>query len=210
MEIKEYSYDAAPVKGLNFKAKSFIVKTQDYVYIISPAKFDEKTIDSLREYALPLIFIAPTNFHNNGLATMKELFPNAQFFGPKRSANQSGVKLQKTQDLPLDPEFKAIYIEGNKSLAETVFLHGPSESLIVTDILFNMKHKVNLLARFVFKVYGTYHKLAQSKLVMITANDKELFRKSLHDLTKLNFKKVLLNHGDHISKDQFDEVMLNL
>jgi hypothetical protein len=141
---------------------------------------------------------------------MKESFPNAKFYGPKRSAKQSGVELINTKNLPNDPEFKAILIEGNKSMSESVFIHNPSDSLIVTDIIFNMHHKMNLASTLLFKCYGTYKKVGQSIAIKMTADNKKILIKSLQKLTELNFKNVLLNHGDHLSKENFDEFIFSL
>jgi hypothetical protein len=210
MNIIEYNYDASPGFGINFKAKSFLCETSKFLYIISPARFDAEMIKKIKFYSKEIIVIAPNNFHNIGLSLMRKHFPSAKIYGPKRSAKQSGIKLLNIKDLPEDSDFKGILIEGNKSLSETVFIHAPTKRLIVTDILFNMHNEMNLTSTILFKLYGTYKKLGQSILLRLTANDKNLFIKSLKSLVELEFEKVLLNHGDHISKEEFKKFILNL
>jgi hypothetical protein len=209
MNIIEYKYDASPGLRIEFKAKSFICETSSYLYIISPAKFDEVTFNKIKSFSKDIIIIAPNNFHNIGLSFMKEKFPDAKFYGPKRSAKQSGMDLLNTRYLPEDSQFTAVFLEGNQTLSESVFIHTPSKSLIVTDIVFNMHHKMNLISTLVFKAYGTYKRLGQSFVLKLTADDKPLFRKQLRELTKLDFEKVLLNHGNHISRDEFNKFILS-
>lgn len=208
--VNTYNYQASPGLGIIFPAKTFFLETQKFYYIISPARFDEREIKRLKEIKKQIIVIAPNNFHNIGLAPLKENIIAAKFFGPKRSAVQSKVELEKTTNLPKDDELEAIFIKGNKSLSETVFIHRPSKSLIVTDLLFNMHNKTNLTSTLLFKMYGTYKKLGQSVVLRLTAHDKKEFLKSIKDLTKLDFENVLLNHGEHISKKEFDKFVLSL
>ncbi len=206
--ILYYSYVANTGLGIQFRSKSFLVETQDELIIISPANFDQEMIKNIKESPLKKVFIAPNNFHNINLAKMKSLFPDASFYGPKRSEEQSGVVLIRNKELDISDEIIPIKIYGNYKLMETCFYHSPSKSLIITDLLFNMHHKMNFPTRAILTIAGAYHKLNMSRLLKFTINDKDLFIKSLKSLLDYPFEHVLLNHGDRITRKEF-EIFVN-
>ena len=76
---------------------------------------------------------------------LRKKFPEAKFYASKRSAKQSEMDLLNTRDRSWDSKFTAVFLEGNKALSESVFIHNPSQSLIVKDIVINMHNRMNLI-----------------------------------------------------------------
>jgi len=207
--VSIYPYVANTGLGIKFTAKSVLLKTDKQLIIISPANFDEEMINSIKESKLEKVFIAPNNFHNLNIKKMKETFPDAQFFGPKRSEQQSGVKLTRNRELNISNEITPIMIDGNFKLNETCFYHAPSESLVITDLLFNMHHKMNFSTKLALTCAGAYHKLGMSRFLQMTINDKEKFKTSLNSLFDYPFKRVILNHGENITREELKNFIQN-
>lgn len=197
-------YKANAGAGVIFPAKTIIVRGEKNIYIISPKDLNKEECKFLVDSNKNLIFISPNNVHNIHLKTMKDKFPNAEFYGPKRSAKQSGVNLEKTSNLKAHNELIPIFIDGCKTLSETCFYHEQSKTLIATDLLFNMHHKMNFASRMAFIMAGAYHKLNMSRLIRVSRNDKKAFRNSLEKLLESPFENMILNHGESITRAEFE------
>jgi hypothetical protein len=197
-EIEIIHYKASLGLGVIFPVKTFIIKETDHIAIISPCDLPADIIETLKQDNRDLIFIAPNNFHNGHIKKMKMTFPNAQFYGPKRSARVSGVELKNTKELKLK-DTDIYFILGNNSLSESCFFHKPTSTLIVTDLLFNMSHKMNISTKIMMKLVGTYKRIATSRMVRASIKDKELFNTSIQTLINLAPKKVIPSHGNEFS-----------
>ena len=147
IEILHYKAGGA---GVVFPAKTFIIEEEKSILIISPCLLNEETTDRFKNTTKELIFIAPNNFHNLYLKSMYDLFPNAKFYGPKRAAKVSGVKLQNIEDFS-SPNVETVYIQGNPSLSETCFLYKPNKTLVVTDLFFNMNDEMSIMTKMVMR-----------------------------------------------------------
>ncbi len=202
-DIHVFEYDANAGFGVVFKSKSILIKGESFDYIVSPKNFTKEEMAIFSNDEARLIFIAPNNFHNLYLKVMKEKYPNAQFFGPKRRAKQSGVELKNTKNLPSGNDLIPIYIAGNNTLAETCFFHEASKTMIITDLLFNMHHKMNFPTMMAMKLAQTYKCLNMSRLLRSSIKDKKKFKISLNQLLEYPFETVILNHGDNITREQF-------
>lgn len=206
LEIVKYSANAG--LGVIFPAKTFIINGAQSVYIISPCDLELSITKELNSLGKKLYIIAPNNFHNLHLATMQMAIPKAEFFGPKRSAEQSGVELSNTKNLTQE-DIKTVFIKGNNTISETVFFHLSSKTLIITDLLFNMHHKMNISTKLAMKLAGTYQKLGMSRALKMSIKDKVAFKKSLLSLLELPFERVIPNHGMEISKEDFTRFVKN-
>ena len=183
--------------GVQFPAKTSIIRRENELFVISPGPLEAEA-ELLNEYKLN--FISPNNFHHFHLKAMQQRFPEAKFYGGMRAKKQCGVDLQPLKNLEgLD----FLKIEGNDLLGERVFYHPESKHLITTDIVFNMHHKMNPATRIATTMAGTYHKLATSRLVLMTMDDRGAYRSSLQALLNWDFETVVVNHGDNISKEEF-------
>ena len=200
------NYEACAGLGVIFPAKSFIYEGESCVFIISPSRFSEKMIKSLSSLKKQLIFISPNNFHNLHLKTMKEIFPDAKFFGPKRSSKQSGVELLKMEEFQYD-EMISIKIEGNKALSESLFFIPSEKVLIATDLFFNMYHKMNIATSLAMIFAGTFKKLGTSRMIKLSTKDKSAFKESCLKTFEYPFEKVIPSHGDALSREEFKDYL---
>lgn len=201
MKIIEYKAHAG--FGIIFPAKTFLAETESQIYIISPGPLNEDVMSKLSKTSKKINFIAPNNVHNMYLKQAKENFPKANFYGPKRSQKQSGVELLPTKSLPQD-DIETIFIGGNKAISETCFFLKTTKELILTDLIFNMHHKMNFPTKMAMKMAGTYQRLGTSRLFLSAINDKEAFKRSLKKLLSLDPEKVYVNHGEALTKEQFE------
>ena len=204
--MKIVNYTANAGFGIIFPAKTFIKEFDNDIYIISPGDLSDSDINELRNSNKALHFIAPNSFHNLYLKKMHKQFPGASFYGPKRAQEQSRIKLDRSENIPTH-DLSVFPINGIPALKESFFYFKKSKELVITDLVFNMHHKMNLATKLAMKLAGTYHKLGTSRLVKSSIKDKQEVLNSLAMIKELEVEKVYLNHGDNIS---FQELKIHL
>ena len=198
--ISVTEYNASPGLGINFKAKCYIIEDNENVHVISPNRFNQEQSEILQNTNKSINIISPNGFHNLHLAFCKETYPNANFYGPKRSEKQSGVKLVSSKEFPKDSKLKAIPLKG---FNETLYYHEDHKALFITDILFNIHDDFNLITKMYLTAQGAYKKLSMPLLLKLTIKDKKSYFESIKAAFAYPFEKVHLNHGHNISREEF-------
>jgi len=171
----------------------------------SPLAIDDATakeIDALGEVGF---VIAPSCVHWLFLAAAKERYPKARVLA------SPGLK-KKLGDLAFEPlpeagrvdgmdGIRALYIRGVPYMGEHVFLHEPSRSLVVTDLLFNVHACPSFGMRIFFRLFGTWKRTAQSRLWRLLVKDRAAAAKSAAEVLSWDFERVVVAHGDVVEDD---------
>ena len=135
------------------------------------------------------------------LAYCKGEFPDASFYGEARAEKQSGLTLKKLTELPLSSNVKRIELGGMPGVKESCFYLAEEKTVILTDLVFNLpKDKVSFMTGLAMRVFGTYNRLAVSRILKIAIRDMDTFKKSLRQLLSCNFRWAYINHGEKVSK----------
>ncbi len=208
MNLTIFPYEAHAGLGVIFPAKTFALESESEIYLISPNSTNPKLLKYLKDSKKKLYFIAPNNFHNMHLKPLNDLF-EGEFYGPKRASIKSGVKLKKLEELNVKG-MTIIPINGAKKLAEVAFYIEELKTVIITDLFFNMYHKMNFSTKMAMKLAGTYHRLGTSRLLKSIINDPKEFIKSIQTLNNLKFDFIIPNHGDKVDKETFHIFARNL
>ncbi|MCZ6502104.1 MAG: hypothetical protein O6945_06275 [Gammaproteobacteria bacterium] len=78
---------------------------------------------------------------------------------------------------------------------EVVLFHKPTHSLVVTDLVFNIHKSKGWVAPLVFRITGTYKKLAQSKLWRFTTRDRDAAGASVEKILEWPIERIIMGHG---------------
>ena len=203
--IYTFEYEAKIMPGVSFPVKSvFIELESNELLIVSPGPFVESEIKKFLAKYKKVYCLAPNGFHHLHLGAFNKLFPEVEIFGPsviKKKQAALSSKIKRVEELKelLSGQLDFYTIEGNKLLSETVIYDNRFKTLIVTDLIFNMKNPMPLGRKILLKLVGTYNKPAQSRLIKASTKDKELYLKSIDNLIKLKSKMLVLAHGETIS-----------
>ena len=102
-------------------------------------------------------------------------------------------------EAPWGDELRLQLIEGVPKASEFVFLHVPTATLILTDLLFQIRYSVNMLTKIVLWAGGTHGgKLAQSRLWRSMTKDRVAAGCSVARMLEWDFERVVLAHGDFV------------
>jgi hypothetical protein len=102
-------------------------------------------------------------------------------------------------------ELDQCFVRGNRIISEVVFLHKPSKTLIVVDVVENIGDKTpatNWVLQLWWKVFfRKWNKATPAPEYQMGWKDKTAARKSLNRILSWDFERVILAHGELIESN---------
>ena len=150
--------------------------------------------------------VAPNGFHDSFSGAAKRRYPNATLWASKAlrgtKADMPADAWLGEVDPPWAEELSPLLIEGAPKVDEFVFLHQASRTLILTDLLFQIRYPVNTMTKMVLWMAGVNGgKLAQSRLWRTVTRDRQAAGRSVEQMLEWDFDRVVLSHGDFVEGD---------
>ena len=199
--------------GISFGNRMTVMRVGVDLILHSPVAYSEALANEISALGEVRYLVSPNNFHHLHINGWRDTFPDAKVIGPQ---SQSKIKL----DDSLTPELigtleqqcleqiKIIEIQGMPKLNEYVFIHEPSQTLILTDLAFNIYEPLNVISRFTFKAYGVYQTFGPTRLIHMLIKEPQAFQQSLEEINQTNFDRIIISHGKVIEsggKDIFNQ-----
>jgi len=177
----------------------------------SPVAMNDEVVTALRRLGTVRHVIAPSALHHLHIAAAMKHFPDAKVHGTrallkKRKDLKLAALLNDGLASELSGALEAITLAGNPKVEETVFLHKPSRSLLVIDMVFNITHPQGMMSKFVLSCTGTNGRLAQSRVWQFYAKDKKAFIESTHQMLGWAFDSLVPCHGEVLATGAKDAV----
>ncbi len=196
--------------GAWFPVRMTVARVGEGLWVHSPIALEDfaDEIDALG----PVRWIVNScGFHGKWVAAAVARWPDAQLVSSS-AHHLLGTKLPPSVDL--DPEVPAAWaevfdsqlIEGCPKVAETVFLHRASRTLIVTDLLFNIHESKALLMPLILRLTGAWKRPMQSRLWRLFTKDRAAAAASVERILSWDFDRVLMAHGDVIEVGAKEQV----
>lgn len=175
------------------------------LWVHSPTEWSPELDAELRALGEPRHFAIPSRFHDGFLRKWFETFPNSLFSAAPGVANDHP---QMPPTSLLGPRFPGVddgtllakSINGMPWVNEVVFLHTPSRTLIVADLMFNLDPP-DFSSRLLLRLNGALGKPAPSRMFRLAIRDKNSFRQSLSGVLGWDFDRIIVGHGDNIREN---------
>ncbi|MBV7296324.1 DUF4336 domain-containing protein [Enterovibrio paralichthyis] len=196
--------------SLPYTTRMTVVRLEEGgLWIHSPVGLTDtlrKEIDKLGEVKY---LIAPNHLHHLFLGEWQEAYPNAQTFGTpevidKRRDLKFDNTLGKQENWPLDGQISQRLFTGSRFMAECVFFHHRSKTLIVTDLIENFDpYQFNNLQRPIARLAGI---LAPEGKMPIDWRLSFMFNKAtarehMETIIGWNPERIVMAHGEIIPHD---------
>ncbi|MGD8788026.1 MAG: DUF4336 domain-containing protein [Burkholderiales bacterium] len=198
--------------GLDLFSRMTIVKLNNgKLWLHSPCKPDatlKSEIDRLGEVAY---IIAPGNFHHLYVADIQADYPDAEtFLCPGLEKKRADLRFDWILGNRPDPRWKSDFeqtlIQGTRIINEVAFLHKPTQTLILVDLLENIgddyTHDAGLLLKFWWKaVFHMWNHPKPAPEYQMGWGDKEIVRKALERILSWEFDRIIIAHGNLIESE---------
>ncbi len=191
------------IPGVYLPLRSVLVTTPTGNILISPIEFTGEQLENIQSQGDVIAIVAPSALHNLWVVQAKNRFRKAAVWGvPGLKAHNPAVPCDKllTRDAwPFIADLIPQPLAAIDDLDEVVFLHPESKSLIVMDLVFNIKKPQGLLAPIVYRVFDSYKKLSVSKMFARKIKDRAAFRASIEKVLAFDFDRLVMAHGDIVA-----------
>lgn len=188
--------------GMNLGRTVTVIATQSGELIIhSTASFEPADVAAISKLGRISALIEATLFHDTFAASAHETFPNTDYYAPEGFAELTKVP---TKSLAMPPEswrgeLELLELEGMPKIREHVFLHVPSRTLIVADLIFNFGEDASPAIRFLFRwLSGVKQFPGMSRLFRGMIRDRPAFAQSVERMMQWDFGRVIVGHGEVI------------
>lgn len=104
-------------------------------------------------------------------------------------------------DEPWCDELAPCFIRGLPLLNETVWFHGETGMLILTDLLFCVGRNTDLVTRSIARLLGVDDRLGMSRTLKFAVRDRAALAESVRPLLALPVERVIVAHDRIVSVD---------
>lgn len=183
--------------GVTIGRRMVVVQLPDgSLQLHSPVPIGPYLQESLARLGRVGAIIAPTAFHDTFLPEVLPLFPEAAFYA---SPGLPAVGRKPTDLGEAPASWREILdwerIAGMPKVNEYVFLHKPSRTLLVSDLVFHIGQEADAWTRLFFKANGAFNCLRPTRLFRVMIRDRDAFRESLLRVMDWDFDRLVMSHG---------------
>ena len=201
------------VQGLPVRTRMTVVRLAgEQLWLHSPIAPTPELRAALDALGQVRWVVAPNRTHHLFAGDWLAHYPQAQLWGaPGLAAKRPDLaQLQTLPDHPrnaadLPPEWLAAlrmqFFAGLPLLNECVWLHQPSGSLVVTDLLQNYPQDLSFSARLFNTLNGTRGRLAMPRALRFSIRDKAAARASAQAICSWPVQRLVLAHDTVIEQD---------
>lgn len=196
--------------GTRFNARMTLIRLADGGVIVhSPCQFDDELTHEVAELGTVKAIIAPGDYHYFYASSAQRAFPDARtFICPGVEKKVPGLEFDEVLDdsAPAlwSDEMSQVLIRGTTRMREVVFLHRPSKTLVVTDIIENFTDTTpgtNWVLKAWFWPLRMWNRATPAPEYRLGWGDEVTVRSCLQRVLEWDFERVVLAHGDLIVED---------
>jgi hypothetical protein len=196
--------------GARINARMTVIKLRSgEILVHSPCAFDEALAAQVAALGPVSAIIAPGNFHWLHVRSCQQAFPHAVTYvcpGVEKRAKGLSFDEMLGDEAPARwaGELSQVYLQGARVMREVAFFHHASRTLILVDAVENVTAATpgtNVLLRLLFRTFGLWNTPGPAPEYRLGWGDKALVRRCMLRILDWNFERVILSHGDLITRD---------
>jgi len=176
--------------------------------IHSTAPFSTSDTSAVKALGRPAWLVEATLFHDTFAEEGRITFPSIPYLVPDgfRTVN-GGTSSLRNPPPAWSGELEVLPLEGMPQVREHVFLHRPTRTLIVADLVFNFGLFATPWTRFFFRWGAGIREVpGMSRLFRFSIRDRAAFAGSVRQMMGWDFDRLIVGHGDVIESGAKDEL----
>ena len=193
--------------GVCFPLRMTIVRLPDgALWLHSPIRIDDALAAEIDALGRVAYLVAPNCFHHLHVKKARARWPEAKIYaapGLDEKRPDMPIEAMLTDQAPAawTEVMTQVVVDGVPKLGEVVFLHQPSKTLIVTDLVFNILAPKGWQAKLVFTLAGVKGRFAQSRLIRFVTKDRTRAAETCRRILAEDFERVIVTHGEIVDRD---------
>jgi hypothetical protein len=206
--LKKYPVHYA---GCDFSARATFVRlASGDVLVHSPGPIDAATADEISALGRLAHIVAPGSYHYFYVADWQRAFPDATTWicpGVERKRPELEFDWILSDHAPevWRDELDQVLVRGNRFIWEVAFLHRPSKTLILTDLIENIGDETegtNFVLKLWWKVVmDMWNNPKPAPEYQMGWKDTVAARRSLERILAWDFDRVVIAHGENLEHD---------
>jgi len=187
--------------GAEFGNRMTIIRLSNgKVLLHSPVKIEAELVSEISSIGEVSRIVTPNNFHGLFVDEWMDEFSEATLYSPEPKKNE-GKRIELLGD-----ELVVIKIEGAPKVNEYAFIHKSSNTLILTDIAFNISRDVNAWTKIFFMLNGALGTFGPTRLMKSMITDWDGLRSSMIKILEYEIDRVIVSHGDIVEEEAVDKL----
>jgi hypothetical protein len=168
----------------------------------SPGPLGDGVRDAIEKRGRVAALVAPNCFHHLFLSENAAAWPDAKIFlAPGLHAKLGDLPTAKTLGETAPEAWSGVLdqllIAGAPRMGEVAFLHRASRTLLLTDLVFNIRARPSGLARWIMAANGMVGHFGPSRVARtLFFRDRRALRTSVDRILGWDFDRVILSHGE--------------
>lgn len=193
--------------GTNIGARMTIIKMNSGdVFLHSPIPLTPQIRQELDDFGRVRFVVAPNDFHHLFVKDYMAVYLDAEFLGsPGLRTKRPDLKFSRyfSDEFvpPWKPEIDFVVFRGSKNFHEVVFFHPHTQTLILTDLVMNMRGSYPFSEALVLSAIGVHHRLGPSRILKMVTKNRVLAADAARRILQWPFDKVIMSHGEIITND---------
>ena len=171
------------------------------LFVHSPVHLDEGLRKTVDEHGPVKAVVAPNRFHHLYVGEWAAGYPQASLYAaPGLAQKRADVRFDGELGEEAPPEWAGqidqIPFAGMPLSNEVAFFHRASRTLLLTDLVFNVREEARFTTRVGWKLMGAYGRFGPSRLEKLIMRDRPAGRRSIERILEWDFDRVIMAHGE--------------
>ncbi|MCA9538763.1 MAG: DUF4336 domain-containing protein [Myxococcales bacterium] len=193
--------------GTVFGTRMTVARLPDgSLWVHSPIRCDDALRAEIDALGPVKHLVAPNMFHHLFLPKAKSHWPDAKvWLAPGLDQKRADITFDALLPTEAPEDWQGAIdvarLEGMPKVNETVFLHRPSRTLVVTDVVFNFVEPVSFGLGLLLMMTGAKGKLTTSRLYRGSIKDRAAYDRSMQKVLGWDFDNISVCHGALVRGD---------
>ncbi len=187
--------------GIEVGSRMSAIRLRDgSLFLHSPVALDPELRKQLDALGPVRFAVAPNRFHHLYIGEYAAAYPQVALFAApglekKRHDLRFDAVLSDEAPEAWAGEIEQLVFRGFPLPNEVVFFHAATQTLIATDLAFNIQEDSPALTRLGFRALGGYGRLGPTWLERLLIRNRAAARASLARILEWDFERVIVAHG---------------
>jgi glyoxylase-like metal-dependent hydrolase (beta-lactamase superfamily II) len=190
------------VMGVEIGTRMTVIRLSDGSLLVhSPIRLTPELEEKLASLGRVEHVLAPNLDHYLFAEAFKQRYPQARFYAapgvaPKLPDMRFDAELRFGQTAPLGDGIEQAWFRSNHQLQELVLLHRATQTLITSDLAFNINAADGLVSKLMLKLNDSYLTFGPSRVCRAHITEHRMARTDVDAILALKPERAIVAHGE--------------